>query len=175
MFLRLQSHYDIQFYYSKDGDKAMSHSTTDTYYLNGNIIRMFSPSAANGGAFSIAEFLTRPGAGAPPNRHPGEAECFYVISGTFEFVVNGVAHSVGPGGFVRVPDGHPHKFTNTGTTDATMLVINAPGTVHDRFFTEAGDTLPSGTREFPASTAPPDFDRLRGIAERCGIEFVASA
>lgn len=154
----------------------MAKSATDTFHILGVIIRMISPSAANGGAFSIAEFVTRPGAGSPPNRHPGEDESFYVLSGQYEFVVDGEARIVGSGGFVSVQDGRPHKFTNTGPGDAMMLVINAPGKVHDGFFAEAGEPLPSGSKIFPPpGAAPPDIDRIRSIAERHGIEFLASA
>lgn len=152
----------------------MAKIPTDTFYLLGSIIRMFSPSAANAGAFSLAEFIIEPGCGSPPNRHPGEIESFYVLSGQFEFIINGEARTLGPGGFIRVPDGAPHKFTNTGTMNAAMLVINAPGRVHDRFFAEAGEPLESGSKTFPPPSAvPPDVERIRAIAERCGIEFIA--
>ena len=69
---------------------------------------MFSPSTANGGAFSMAEFITRPSCGSPLNRHPGGNESFYVLTGQFEFIVNGEPQVLKPGGFIRVPDGaHP--------------------------------------------------------------------
>ena len=151
----------------------MAISGTDTFHLLGNIIRMFSPSTANGGAFSMAEFITRPSCGSPPNRHPGENESFYVLTGQDEFIVNGEPQVLGPGGFIRVPDGAPHQFTNCGEADATMLVINRPGQVHDSFFAEAGEPLPSGSKRFPPpSSTPPGMARIRAIAIRCGIEFV---
>lgn len=151
----------------------MAKSGTDTFHLLGSIIRMFSPSAANGGAFSLAEFIIRPGCGSPPNRHPGENESFYVLSGQFEFIINGEPKILGPGGFIRVPDGAPHMFTNCGETDSSMLVINQPGKVHDSFFLEAGEPLPSGSKCFPPpSSQPPDMERIRAIANRGGIEFV---
>ena len=150
----------------------MSKSTTGTFHIVGTIIRLLSPSAVNGGAFSLAEYRTRPGAGAPLNRHPGDDESFYVLSGQFEFIVDGKTSVLGPGGFVKVPNGGPHRFTNTGTGDATMLVVNAPGTIHENFFIAAGEPMPEGAVEFPIATAPPDIERIRAIAERCGIEFL---
>jgi mannose-6-phosphate isomerase-like protein (cupin superfamily) len=152
----------------------MSSSATGTFHILGTIICLLSPSSGNGGAFSLAEYRTRPGAGAPPNRHPGDDESFYVLSGQYEFAVDGVARVVGPGGFVKVPNGSVHRFTNVGSEDATMLVINAPGAIHDRFFAMAGEPLPSGATAFPAPKGPPDVAAIRAIAERCGIEFVNS-
>lgn len=152
----------------------MPNSATDTFHILGTIIRLLSPGSSNGGAFSLAEFRTRPGAGAPPNRHPGDDESFYVLSGQYEFAVDGVIRLVGPGGFVKVPNGSIHHFTNVGSGDATMLVINAPGSIHDRFFTMAGEPLPSGTTIFPVPKDPPDVAAIRAIAEGCGIEFVNS-
>ena len=120
----------------------------------------------------MSEYRIRPGAGSPLNRHPGDDESFYVLSGQLEFVVDGKIEVLGPGGFVKVPNGSPHRFSNTGTSNAAMLVINAPGIVHENFFTTAGDPLPLGTTEFPIPNEPPDLDAICAIAERCGIEFL---
>ena len=150
----------------------MAKLETDTFHIAGNIIRMLSPSAANGGQMSIAECRTRPGAGSPVNRHPLDDESFYVLSGQFAFMVDGGTKTLGPGGFVQVPNGGAHQFTNTGGGDATMLIICRSGTVHDAFFPAAGEPLPPGTSEFSPHLAPPDFAAIAAAAHRCGIEFL---
>ncbi len=152
----------------------MDSPATDTYHILGTIIRLLCPSAANNGAFSLCEYRVRAGAGSPMNRHPADDESFYVLSGQIEIVIDGVATTHGPGGFARVPNGSPHRFTNTGTDVATMLSVNAPGALHDRFFRTAGEPLPPGSRDFPISTHPPDIAAIRAAAESCGIEFVGS-
>lgn len=153
----------------------MDTTTTDTFHLFGNIIRLISPSASNGGHLSVAECLTRPGAGAPPNRHAGDDECFYVLSGQYEFVLDGKAEVHGPGHLVKVPNGRPHHFTNVGSVNARMLIITWPGKGHDGFFSGVGEALPSGSVEFPAPKGPPDLQAIqaiKAIAQSNGIELM---
>ncbi len=150
----------------------MPSAATDTFHILGTIIRLLSPSSGNGGAFSLAHYRVRPGAGSPINRHPGDDESFYVLSGRYEFGVDGHLIVLGPSGFVKVPNGSPHHFRNVGPEDATMLVVNAPGTVHEMFYAMAGEPLPSGTTRFPEPKTPPDPAVIRAIAERCGIAFL---
>ena len=145
---------------------------TDTFHILGTIIRLLSPSKSNGGAFSLAEYRVRPGSGAPLNRHPGDDESFYVISGQCEFSVDGKMMVLGPGGFLQVPNGSPHHFRNAGTNVTVLLAVNAPGLIHEQFYAEAGDRLPSGSTVFPTPKGPPDIAALRAIAARCGITFV---
>ena len=147
-------------------------TSTDTFHLFGNILRLRSSSQANGGKLSIVECRTKPGAGAPPNSHAADDECFYVTSGTYEFVMDGKTEVHGVGGLVKVPNGRPHHFTNVGQQDATMLIITWPGTGHDAFFSQIGDPLPSGSTAFPEPKGPPDIPAIKAIAKSCGIELM---
>lgn len=142
----------------------------DTFHVAGCILRFLARSAETGGAYCFVEALVAPGAGAPPNRHPGETESFYVLDGAFEFVVAGEARRVGPGGFVALPDGAVHTFRNVGEAPARLLIVNAPGRMHDLFFSEAGDPVPAGADEFP--DGPPDVAKLLAAAERAGMEII---
>jgi uncharacterized cupin superfamily protein len=119
------------------------------------------------------ETLTAPGAGAPPNRHPDDDEAFYVLEGLFEFMLEGETIQVRAGDFVKVPNGAVHAFKNIGSEPGRLLVINAPSHVHERFFTEAGEAMPPGTRELPPpSGEPPNIPRLLEIGRRNGLEFL---
>lgn len=150
----------------------MDRTATDTFHLFGNIIRLMSPSASNGGKISVAECRTLPGAGAPPNRHAGDDECFYVLSGQYEFVLDGKAEVRGQGALVKVPNGRPHHFTNVGKEEARMLIITWPGRGHDGFFSGVGEPLPSGTSTFPAPKSPPDLPAIKAVAKANGIELL---
>jgi quercetin dioxygenase-like cupin family protein len=151
----------------------MLDSPARTFHLAGNIITiMTSPS---GGNLMVATCRSRPGAGSPHNRHPGDDESFFVLSGEYEFLVDGARERLGPGGFVAIPNGSPHQFTNTASTDSTMLIICTPGLVHERFFSEAGAPLPHAQSDFPATEGAAELAALRSIAERCGIEFLPPA
>lgn len=150
----------------------MQNAPTDTYHVLGNIIRFLMRSRDNGGVFSMVEVRTRPGAGAPPNRHAVDQEAFFVLSGSYEFVLDGKSGIYGAGSFVRVPDGKAHSFKNVGDSDATMIILNWPGEAHDKFFTTVGDPLDSRAQEFPPPSGPPDVAALVAVAKRCGIELL---
>ncbi len=145
---------------------------TDTFHFAGNLLRLRTRTADTDGKFSLVEVRTAPGAGAPPNRHPGENEAFYVVTGRFEFVMEGEATTVGAGEFVRIPNGALHSFRNVGPEAGTMLITIWPGSGHDTFFSEAGEPMPSGTTAFPAPSGPPDIAKVKAIGQRCGIEFI---
>ncbi len=94
-----------------------------SYHLFGNVLT-FLAKPSEGSPFLLSEARSAPGAGAPPNRHPGDDEAFYVLSGRYEFSVDGVARVVGPGDYVAIPNGAPHHFRNVGAEAASMLVLN---------------------------------------------------
>jgi quercetin dioxygenase-like cupin family protein len=153
----------------------MTTPQTDTYHLLGNLLRFHARSPDTGGAYCLVESLTAPGAGAPPNRHPSDDEAFYVLDGTFEFMINGETIPASSGSFVKVPNGAVHGFKNVGQTPGRLLIINSPGKAHDGFFSEAGDPMPPGTRELPPPSGAPDIPRVLEIGKRNGLEFLLPA
>jgi quercetin dioxygenase-like cupin family protein len=150
----------------------MAVTTTETFHLFGNLLCLLAPSNSNGGKLSIIECRTKPGSGAPPNSHASDDECFYVLAGEYEFVLDGKAETYGSGSLVKVPHGRPHLFTNKGSTEARMLIITWPGNGHDKFFSRAGEPVQSGTTSFPEPKGPPDIPALKAIANECGIELL---
>ncbi|WP_246237406.1 cupin domain-containing protein [Halovulum dunhuangense] len=146
-----------------------------TWHLLGNILKFHAFSAETGGRYALVEALSAPGAGAPPNRHAGEDEAFYILEGEYAFMVDGDMRRARAGDYVRVPDGALHAFTCVSETPGRMLIINAPGTVHDRFFTEAGEPLPEGATDFPAPKGAPDIPALVAIADRAGVRIEVPA
>ena len=142
------------------------------YHLLGNLLTFHAFPSETGNRCTIVEIKTAPGAGAPPNHHAGEDESFYVLDGEFEFLVNGETHSVESGDFVNVPDGAVHAFTCTGARPGRLLCINAPGAMHDTFFTEAGEAMPDGTTDIPAPDGPPDIPAIMAVADRIGMTIL---
>jgi quercetin dioxygenase-like cupin family protein len=150
----------------------MSTLQTDTYHLLGNLLHFLARSPDTGGAYCLVESLTAPGAGAPPNRHPSDDEAFYVLDGSFEFLIDDRTVQATSGSFVKIPTGAVHAFTNVGDKPGRLLIINSPGKAHDGFFSEAGEPMPSGTRELPPPGGAPDIPRLLEIGRRNGLEFL---
>ena len=114
----------------------------------------------------------RPGAGAPPNRHAGEAESFFVLDGTFKFTVEGETIPLGAGGFLAVPDGAVHVFRNSGEAPGRLLIYNTPGRVHEEFYSLCGQAQPVGATMFPENAPKPDIGAIIETGTRAGIVFV---
>jgi mannose-6-phosphate isomerase-like protein (cupin superfamily) len=146
-------------------------SETDTYHLFGVVVRILATNAETG-AYCLCEGLVAPGAGAPPNRHAGEDESFYVLEGTFAFTIDGELREAGTGAFVKIPDGAVHAFKNTGAVPGRILIMNAPGLIHEAFFSRVGEPLPRGSWDFPVAEGAPDIPRLIAIAREAGVEIL---
>jgi mannose-6-phosphate isomerase-like protein (cupin superfamily) len=150
----------------------MTESRTDTYHLLGNLLRFHTRPSDAGSAYCLVEALTAPGAGAPPNRHPADDEAFYVLDGSFEFIIGDRTISATKGSFVKVPPGEVHAFRNVGKEPGRLLIINSPGKVHEGFFSEAGDPMSPGTTDLPQANGAPDIPRVLEIGKRNGLEFL---
>jgi hypothetical protein len=50
--------------------------------------------------------------------------------------------------------------------------VNAPGTLHVNFFSQAGDPMPPGAKELPSPLPPPDVARLLEVGRQNGMEFI---
>lgn len=124
------------------------------------------------GKFCFVECLVPVGAGAPPNHHAGETEAFYVIEGQVGFMLNGEEILAGPGDHIAIPDGAVHAFQAVGDTPARLLIINAPGNMHDQFFTGIGEALPDGQTDLPQPREP-DIPAVMAMAEKVGMTILA--
>ena len=124
------------------------------------------------GKFCFVECLVPVGAGAPPNHHAGETESFYVTEGQIGFMVDGQEFLAGPGDHVAIPDGAVHAFQAVGDKPARVLIINAPGMMHDKFFTGIGQPLPEGQTDLPTPSEP-DFPSVFAMAQEVGMTLVA--
>ena len=151
----------------------MTHPRPRIYHLLGNLLTFHAFPAETGDRYTIVEIKTAPGAGAPPNHHAGEDESFFVLEGDFEFFVDGKTTQASAGDFVKVPEGAVHAFTCTGQSPGRLLCINAPGAMHDTFFTEAGEAMPDGTLEVPAPDGPPDIPAIMAVANKVGMTILA--
>ena len=123
------------------------------------------------GKFCFVECLVPVGAGAPPNHHAGETESFYVIDGQVGFMVNGQDILAGPGEHVAIPDGAVHAFQAVGDKPARILIINAPGDMHEAFFTGFGSPLPEGQTDLP-DPVEPDVPEIMAKAEAVGMTIL---
>ncbi|MBN8293612.1 cupin domain-containing protein [Rhodobacter sp. NTK016B] len=148
-------------------------ATHRRFHLLGNILHFHKFSHETNGTYCLVEARVAPGAGAPPNRHPGEEEAFVVLEGQFEFLLGDRTIRVTGGDSVTIPSGALHAFTNVGDTPGRLMIFNAPGAVHDAFFAGLGDPVDEGSWDFPAPDGPPDIPALIAAAKQTGVEIVA--
>ena len=120
-----------------------------------------------GGAFALYEVETPPAGGCPPHVQRYDDEALFVIAGRYAVLLGEDQVDLGPGGFVFIPRGTVHAFTNPGAEPARLLMLVTPGAIHQQFMEDVGD---------PAGRAPwePDMARILAVAPKYGVEFVSA-
>jgi mannose-6-phosphate isomerase-like protein (cupin superfamily) len=104
-------------------------------------------------SYSLVEWDARVGAVSPPvHVHHKTDESFYVMSGTFVFLLDGVETLETPGAHVVVPMGHGHTFWNAGGKPAKCLVIISPPGF-EKYFRELAALLATADSEDAAIEA----------------------
>jgi mannose-6-phosphate isomerase-like protein (cupin superfamily) len=127
-----------------------------------------------GGAYSLFEAAVGPGGGPLPHIQHREDECFYVLEGRFEFVIEGSKVEAGTGSLIYVLKGKLHAFTNVAEKSGRLLLSQTPGGEYEGFSEEVGEPA----TELAADGAtlqlgrPPDPARLARIGAEYGVEIV---
>ena len=131
-------------------------------------------SEQTGGAYSLFEVAVESKGSSQPHIQHREDECFYVLEGEFEFLIEGATIEAGPGSLIYVPRGNLHAHRNVGEESAKMLVTQTPGGLYERFFEEVGE--PKTDRPtLPVSEKPLDVEAVIAIAAQYGIEMIPPA
>ncbi len=140
-------------------------------WIFGDLLTYKVTAEQTGGAYSLFEVMSRAGEGGPPPHvQHREDECFYVLEGEYEFVVEGRVLRAGTGSLLYVPRGHLHAHRNVGEGVGRMLVSQTPGGLGERFFKEIGEARRDGFTP-PVSEEPQDAKRIARIAAAYGIEM----
>ena len=123
------------------------------------------------GKYCLVECLVPVGAGAPPNHHAGETEAFIIIDGEIAFHIDGQDIQAKTGDYIPIPDGAVHAFQAIGDKPARVLILNAPGNMHEQFFTGIGQPLPEGQTDLPQPIEP-DLPHVLAQAAASGMTIV---
>ena len=90
-------------------------------------LRVLEDGTRTRNTLGMAEFTIPPHMpGPPPHVHHAHEEGFYVLEGVIEFRVENETIHVEKGGFVMVPIGVAHTFSNPGDTPALFLNTFTP-------------------------------------------------
>jgi quercetin dioxygenase-like cupin family protein len=135
------------------------------FWLLADRLTFKATAADTNGAYTVVELDAAPNVGPPPHIHRDAEESFYVLEGTFEFMLGGESFSAGPGSFVHLPKGVVHMHKAGGGASARALVIQSPSGV-ERFIEELGVPItdPSTLPE------PRDIERIVRTAQKHGID-----
>lgn len=103
--------------------------------------------AETGGSYSLLEWIARAAAPSPPvHIHRETDEGFYVVNGTYAFLLDGDRIGAAAGEHVLVPKGHPHTFWNAGEETASCMIVLSPSGF-EAYFRELADGLATADSE----------------------------
>ena len=121
------------------------------------------------GRVAVIEHRAPQGAGSPLHVHRNEDEWFYVTEGALTFWVGGRVIDAPAGSFVYGPRGVPHTFTVTSPEARFLLVAEPAG--FEGFMRALAEPAQALTLP-PATSRPPDPERMMAIAADYGIEIL---
>lgn len=125
------------------------------------LVRRIS-SEQTGGAFSVVEFVSKPGEGVGLHVHEHEEELVYLLEGEIEVTLGDEILRVGQGACALLPRGIPHGFVNAGASTSRLLAILMPGQL-DGFFVKLSETLSrDGSHD----------EAIAALCDAYGISFV---
>jgi mannose-6-phosphate isomerase len=71
----------------------------------------------------VKSILVAPGQRLSYQTHARRSEHWFVIRGQGSVVLDGVAHEVGPGSTIDVPQGMAHRIKNDGSEDLVFIEV----------------------------------------------------
>lgn len=114
------------------------------------------------GQVVILEMAVPSGAASPPaHLHRQGGESWYVLEGELDVLVGSEQGRYGPGSFVMIPAGTPHRFANAGAGPVRVLLTMTPYQL--RFLQEASQIWQGG---------PPDPAAMVALMARYDTELV---
>ena len=140
----------------------------EALWFLGQLVTIKASAETTAGRVGITETLGPRGSGSPLHIHHDEDEWFYVLEGELTLWVGGETIVASAGSFVYGPRGIPHTFTVSSEQARFLLVVEPGG--FESFLREIGEPAREPTLP-PASSTPPDLERLVTTAARYGLEI----
>lgn len=138
-------------------------------WMSGDVYRVVATGESTGGRLGALEADIPPGSGPVLHYHPDVEELFFVLEGEVDFILGDATRRVADGGFVLIPRGMRHRFTNPTSEAARAFIAFTPGGP-EAMFVEGGDTPIADSRPEPW---PLDrFIALAELAARTGTMVV---
>lgn len=98
-----------------------------------------------GASLDMFRMTVSPGGQMPvPHWHRDWDETIYGLEGTVTFMLDGVAHAIGPGDSLFIPRGKVHGFDNCSAAAAVCLCVLTPGVLGPEYFRELAAVVAKG-------------------------------
>jgi quercetin dioxygenase-like cupin family protein len=152
------------------GHYTLAAGEGDAFWIIGDLMTIKAGRAQTGNAFTVGEFLSRPGSGPPPHIHHVEDEAFYVLEGALTGFCGDQQWEASPGSFIWLPRGIVHGFTVASDAPAKVLFITAPAGF-EGWVAEVAEPAQSLTLP-PAPTAAPNIEKFVAAGHKIGHEYV---
>ncbi|MBD2120898.1 cupin domain-containing protein [Trichocoleus sp. FACHB-262] len=141
-----------------------------SYYFGQDLYTFKAIGEETGEAYALCEVIVAPQGGTPSHRHSRENESFYVQDGEIEFQLDDRTLLATVGTFLHSPKGQLHRFTNTTSAPAKMLVWVTPAGF-EKFIAEVGKAVNGQITATPPLNAE-DLDKILITAPKYGIEII---
>jgi quercetin dioxygenase-like cupin family protein len=148
------------------------HQPADTgtsYWGPGDRYTFLVTGSQNNGAYFIMEGIVPPGGGPPLHIHHREEESLYLLDGVLEITLGEKTMHATTGDFVQIPRGLVHRFHNTGTTTARLLLFFSPAGM-EKYFEEVLERVQDRSAAVPQVTEAL-ITRMLGAGPKHGLEF----
>ena len=107
--------------------------------VNANVLDVkISGSDTNGDLAIFEQTSLSQGKGTPLHLHPLQDEVFYVIDGSYLFLVGGVKHELKVGDSIFLPRKVPHAWTQVSEKGKMIVMLQPAGKLESFFVTMAG-------------------------------------
>ena len=93
------------------------------------------------GSYTVLDIIHPPKLGPALHIHPKGSETFYIVEGSYEFILDGNSIMGKPGDVIFVPKGVPHRFV-VGEKRGHALVISPPNL--EFYFFKVSELLEKG-------------------------------
>lgn len=133
--------------------EAVVFSGTDgeVFSVGPSRMRMLARSPAH--PIAITDNTVPPGFPGPlRHRHTWMTDIFYVLEGELAFRIGDEQQVVGPGGFILLPPGVVHTFSNPGASVARFLNIYHPSG-NEHYLVEVAERAATGRSASPEEMA----------------------
>ena len=147
-------------------------SIGNSRWYMGNVMTFLVNGEQTAGAFSMTEYLSKPGNEPPAHVHDREDEFIYVLEGCIDAYIGKEVFSAGQNEGVYFPKFIPHTFRIL-TPQLRMLIWMSPGGFEGYFRDMSEPAQSLGLPEHAVNYGEVDMDHALLEGKKRGISFLA--